>query len=120
MLSGSSKKFVLFIFVALAILATFSITPKQHYQSLLKPIKSVYNSDKKEDLNNLGELSQSNKVIVKPDNAESKALNLEIDPNHPEQLLPVDNKNDDVDNLDFADTNIEDAKVEEILDSVPL
>lgn len=118
--SGSTKKFLLFIFVALAILATFSMTPKQHYQTIMKPIQSIYNSDNKEDLSKLGELSQSNKVIVKPDDAQKESLNLEVDPSHPNQLLPADNKNDDVENLDFADTSIENEKIEVILDSVPL
>jgi cell division protein FtsL len=126
MLAGSTKKFLIFICVALAIFATFSITPETHRKKLLKPIKSIYNSnsnsnsDDSNDLDSVQELSQSNKIIVKPDDAKKDYLNVEIDPNHPDQVLPVDNKNDNIDELDFTDTSVDNEKIEAILDSAPI
>lgn len=65
------------------------------------------------------EYSETPKVIVKSDDAETKVLNVEFDQDHPDQLLPVaDEENKVVD--DTEDTSVENAKVEAILDEVPI
>lgn len=109
----------------MAIIAVIGMTPATHRKSLLKPITQLYSGNESStDIpdKKTVEYSESNKVMVKPDDAKKDFLNVEIDASNPNQVLPVDSseKNNDVDNLNFEDTSIENAKVEAILEEAPL
>lgn len=104
MFSGTSKRFITCICIALAVLAVIGMTPSTHRQALLKPITKLYTDTDATDINAI-EYSESNKVLVKPDDAQKDILNVDVDPEHPDQLLPVDN-NDFEDNTNAnADAN---------------
>lgn len=125
MLKGSTKKFFVFVCIVLAMLATLGMTPAPQREKLLKPIQGLYNKNAEdakeasEELASMKEYSETPKVIVKSDDAETKVLNVEFDQDHPDQLLPVaDEENKVVD--DTEDTSVENAKVEAILDEVPI
>lgn len=101
-------------------MATIALTPAVHRQKLLKPISPSSNStptaDESEDLAGLKEFSQGDKVIVIPEDAKKSSLNVEVDVARPDQILPVD-KIDNVDGIGFEDPDINDEKVEEILNN---
>ncbi|KAG0679789.1 hypothetical protein C6P40_005178 [Pichia californica] len=124
MLKGSTKKFFIFVCIVLAMFATLSMTPETQRKQFLKPITSLYSGDSGKQLTSteaesMNEFSDSPKVMVKDDDAEKTVLNVEVDPEHPDQLLPVvDAENKVVD--DDEDSSISDSKLEAILNEAPL
>lgn len=120
MLKGVNKKFFIFICLVLAMFATLGMTPETKRKQYLAPITRLY-SDKSDENSNNEMVAESNtpKFMVKPDNAEKSLLNVEPDPEHPDQLVPVTNaENKIVD--DTEDSSLSDEKLETILDEAPL
>lgn len=129
MVSVASKRFLICVCVALAILAVGGMISTTHKKSLLKPITQLYST---KQLKNKGiadntddktlEFSESNKVMVKPDDAKKDYLNVKIDASNPNQVVPVDKaeKNKDLVDLGYEETSVEDARIDAMLDSGPL
>lgn len=124
MISGNAKKFFIFVCLVLTMFAAFQMTPEEHSKKLLQPLKSLYNSEEGDGSETPKDYFDSPKMVVKPDDAKKTSLNVEVDPAHPGQVLPVADKNVNVDNLDFEDSSqklgLEDEKTEAILESAPL
>lgn len=121
MVSSNVKKFFVLVCVVLALAATIGMTPVVQRRNLLKPITSLYTTeDEAEDLQMLDELSQGEKVIVKPDGAKKESLNLKIDKDHDDQLLPATTNQLMIDGVGLEETQINDDKIEEILNAAPL
>lgn len=125
MFSATSKRFLICVCLVLAVIAVIGMTPGTHKKSLLKPITLLYSGEQSNtDIpdSKVIEYSESNKVMVKPDDAKKDFLNVEVDATDPNKVLPVDSseKNNDVDNLDFKDTDIDNEKIEVMLNEAPL
>ncbi|CAI8498026.1 unnamed protein product [Pichia kudriavzevii] len=78
----SLKKFLSFTLIAALLIAAFVLTPNEHRKKLLTPVEKLYNPDKSKAI------SDSDKVMVIPDNAQLQELNVHKDKKHPNQLIP--------------------------------
>lgn len=139
MLSGSTKKFFIFICIALAMIATLGMTPETKRKELMKPVTALYKGSDSDSTDELSSVSNAEapKVIVKPDDAKEDYLNVnnELLPISDESKTIEDYDNDSGPNSDKLDAAIaadkeaeqekakeaeEEAKQEATLDEVPV